>query len=118
MLEILVYYMMKCGMWDIYKIFMTFLFFHYLLNFSKLEKPIKNQSKNPLGLNDKNLELFHSDGRSRPDAICHNLSNSGEMCCKLRDRFPQPLLNLLSRESLRVADALRWHPNSRLINRY
>ncbi|MEH2205415.1 MAG: hypothetical protein V7K53_15255 [Nostoc sp.] len=76
---------------------MTFFLFHCLLIFYKLEKPIKNQSKNPLGLNDKNLELFHSDGRSKPHTIRYELSNSGETCCKLRDRFPQPLLNLLSR---------------------
>lgn len=89
---------------DVYKIFMTFFLFHCLLHFYKLEKPIENQPKNPLRLNNKNLELFHSGNRSRPHAIRYNLSHSGQMCGQLRDRFPQPLQS--------------WHLNFRLINRY
>ncbi len=63
------------------------LFFAYI-NTNK--KQIKNQPKNPLGLIDKNLGLFHSDGRSKLHAIRYNLSHSGETCCKLRDGAGAP----------------------------
>ncbi|MBD2533349.1 hypothetical protein H6G97_28820 [Nostoc flagelliforme FACHB-838] len=51
---------------------------------------MKNQPKNPLRLNDKNLGLFHSGGSSKPHAIRYNLSHSGETCCKLRDSAGAP----------------------------